>query len=99
MLKDIVAVEPLPRHCLKLRFEDGAEGIVKVSGLVPLTGVFAPLRKRKEFLAVRVEPELGTVVWPCQPCPRRAVGMAPDFECRQAFATGLQNVVTTWATF
>jgi hypothetical protein len=65
MLKDIVAVQPLTRYRLKLQFEDGVEGTVDVSKLVPLTGVFAPLRKRREFLGVRVNTELGTVVWPC----------------------------------
>jgi hypothetical protein len=64
MLKDIVAVQPLPRYRLKLRFEDGLEGVVDVSELVPLTGVFALLREQKTFRRVRVDPELGTVVWP-----------------------------------
>jgi hypothetical protein len=65
MLKDIVAVEPLDGYCLKLRFEDGVEGIVDVAKCVPFTGVFARLRERNEFVAVRVNAELGTVCWPC----------------------------------
>ena len=65
MLKDIVAVEALDHYCLRLHFEDGAEGVVDVAQLVPLTGVFGALRDRNEFLAVRVSPELGTVCWPC----------------------------------
>jgi hypothetical protein len=64
MLEDIVAVEALDGYCLKLRFEEGAEGVVDLAQLVPLTGVFAALRDRNEFLAVRVNPKLGTVCWP-----------------------------------
>jgi Protein of unknown function (DUF2442) len=64
MLKDIVEVHPLEDYRLKLRFEDGAEGVIDVAQLVPFTGVFAPLRDRNEFLSVRLNPELGTICWP-----------------------------------
>ena len=64
MLKDIVDVKPLDGYRLKLRFEDGAEGVIDVAQLVPLTGVFAALRDRSEFASVRVNPELGTICWP-----------------------------------
>ncbi len=65
MLQDIVEAIPLENYRLKLRFEDGAEGIVDIAQCVPFTGVFAPLRERAQFEAVRVDPELGTVCWPC----------------------------------
>ena len=58
MLKDVVEVQPLDGYRLKLRFEDGAEGVVDVAELVPFTGVFAPLHDRDEFVSVRVNPEL-----------------------------------------
>jgi hypothetical protein len=64
VLKDIVDVQPLDGYRLKLRFEDGAEGVIDVAQLVSFTGVFAALRDRTEFLAVRVDPELGTICWP-----------------------------------
>lgn len=64
MLKDIVAVQPLDGYRLRLRFEDGAEGDIDVSTMVPFTGVFAALKDRSTFAAVRVDPDLGTVVWP-----------------------------------
>jgi hypothetical protein len=64
MLKDIVEVRPLDDHCLFLRFEDGAEGTVDVGQHVRFEGVFAWLRDRDNFLQVRIEPELGTIVWP-----------------------------------
>jgi hypothetical protein len=64
MLKDIVNVQPLDGYRLRLRFEDGVEGVVDVAQCVPFTGVFAPLRQREEFEAVRVNPELGSIYWP-----------------------------------
>jgi hypothetical protein len=64
MLRDIVDVQPLDGYQLRLRFEDGAEGVVDVAQLVPFSGVFELLRDRKEFTAVRVNRELGTICWP-----------------------------------
>jgi hypothetical protein len=64
MLKDIVEVQPLEDYRLRIRFEDGAEGIIDLAQIVPFSGVFAPLRDRSEFVAVRVHPELGTIYWP-----------------------------------
>lgn len=64
MLKDIVAAEPLGGYRLKLRFEDGVEGELDLSRLISFDGVFAPLADPAEFARVRVDPDLGTVVWP-----------------------------------
>jgi hypothetical protein len=64
MLKDIVGVEATGEYRLRLKFEDGVTGDVDVATIVPFEGVFAPLRDRKLFLAVAVDPELGTVRWP-----------------------------------
>jgi hypothetical protein len=49
---------------LFIRFEDGASGSVDVSALVDFRGVFAPLSDKSYFEQVRVEPDLGTIVWP-----------------------------------
>ena len=65
MLKDIVAVQPLEHYRLRLRFEDGAEGVIDVRQLVRFSGVFAFLSDPKEFASVQVNPELGTIFWPC----------------------------------
>ena len=65
MLKDIVAVQPQDNYRLKLRFEDGVEGVVDVDRLVKFTGVFAPLLDRKVFTSVQLNSELGTISWPC----------------------------------
>ena len=64
MIHDIIEVHPLDRYRLKLRFDDGVEGVVDVSSRVPFDGVFAPLVDPEYFSQVRVNPELGTVVWP-----------------------------------
>lgn len=65
MLKDVVEATPLEGYRLKLRFEDGVEGVVDIARCVSFTGVFAALQERSSFQAVRVNPELGTVCWPC----------------------------------
>jgi hypothetical protein len=49
---------------LRLRFEDGAEGVVDVSELVEFRGVFAPLEDRDYFAQVSVNPDIGTICWP-----------------------------------
>jgi hypothetical protein len=64
MLRDIVEVHPLDDYRLRIRFEDGAEGVIDVDQLVPFSGVFEPLRDRNEFLSVYVNADLGTICWP-----------------------------------
>jgi hypothetical protein len=64
MLKDVVAVKALAPHRLHLRFEDGAEGVVDLAPHLSFRGVFEPLKDPAYFARVRVDAELGTVVWP-----------------------------------
>ena len=64
MLRDVVAAEPLAGYRLRLRFDDGVEGIVDIRARVPFDGVFTLLRDPDYFCRVKVDPELGTVVWP-----------------------------------
>ena len=64
MQVDIVHVEHLGRHRLKLRSEDGTTGVVHVAQLVRSTGVFESLGDLGYFARVRVDPDLGTVCWP-----------------------------------
>jgi Protein of unknown function (DUF2442) len=64
MLKDVIAVEPLEGYQLRLRFEDGAEGVLDLEPHLSFRGVFAPLKDLNYFRQIRVDPELGTVVWP-----------------------------------
>ena len=62
-MKDIIAVEPVHDYRLRLRFEDAVEGVVDLASL-SFRGVFAPLQDLAYFRQVRVDKELGTVVWP-----------------------------------
>jgi hypothetical protein len=65
MLKDIVEAEVLEAYNVRLRFEDGAEGVVDLGRLIRFEGVFAPLCDPAEFARMTVNHELGTVCWPC----------------------------------
>ncbi len=71
----------MDEYRLKVSFEDGATGIVDVSRCVSFAGVFAPLLDRREFGAVHVNSELGTVCWPC--------GADLDPDVLYALATGV----------
>ena len=64
MLKDVIAAQPLSGHRLRLRFEDGIEGVVDLGQSLSFNGVFQPLKDPAYFAAVRVDSELGTVTWP-----------------------------------
>ena len=58
MLEDVVEVEAVGEHRLRLKFENGVEGEVNVAALVPFEGVFAPLRDPAVFATVSVDREL-----------------------------------------
>ena len=64
MLKDVVAAEPLEGYQIKVRFDDGVEGVIHLDRLVHFRGVFEPLRDLTFFRKVRADPNVGTVVWP-----------------------------------
>ena len=64
MLVDVVDAVPHDGTWLDLRFGDQRTGSVDVGRLVQFEGVFAPLADPVYFARVRVDPELGTVVWP-----------------------------------
>ncbi len=64
MLRDVVAVQPLSDHRLRITFDDGVEGTVNVRDLVQFTGVFEPLQDPPFFAQVKLNSELGTVCWP-----------------------------------
>lgn len=70
-LVDIVGVEVIGDHRLRLTFEDGVVGEVGFEDR-EWQGVFAPLRDPTAFAEVRVDPELGTIAWPS------GVDMAPE---------------------
>lgn len=59
-------------YVLRLKFNDGAEGVVDLAD--QLYGeVFAPLKDPAQFRAFRIDPELDTVVW------NNGADFAPEF--------------------
>ncbi len=64
LLHDVVSVEPVDEDRLRIRFDDGLEGVVDVSRLLAMSGVFEPLRELSFFRQVQVHPELRVVCWP-----------------------------------
>lgn len=62
---DVTSVNVLPGRNLELVFEDGLRAVVDMDRIVKnYTGVFAPLLDQDYFQQVRLDPELGTIVWP-----------------------------------
>ena len=61
---DVVSVEALEPYRLRLEFDDGLEGEIDLDELITFDGVFASLREHRLFAQVRVDPDLGTIVWP-----------------------------------
>jgi hypothetical protein len=62
-MADVIEVRYIRDYTLWLKFEDGTEGEVDISR--SFRGpVFEPLRNLEYFRQVRVDPELGTIVWP-----------------------------------
>ena len=67
----VTNVETIAPHRLRLRFEDGAEGVVDFSAR-HWRGVFEPLADPAYFARVQLDEESGTIVWP------NGVDMAPE---------------------
>lgn len=64
MMNDIVEVKHLGNHRLFLRFARGSAGEIDLGPLLRFTGIFEPLRDPEFFALVRVNPEIGTIIWP-----------------------------------
>ncbi|HLP18631.1 MAG TPA: DUF2442 domain-containing protein [Bacteroidota bacterium] len=64
-LIDAVTVKALAGRKLELTFEDGVIAVIEMDKIVKnYTGIFEPLLKDYFFNLVKVDPELGTIVWP-----------------------------------
>ena len=61
---DIIEAWPEEGTTLRLRFENGEERRVDIASIVQFDGVFETVRDPAVFRQVRVDRELGTVVWP-----------------------------------
>ena len=62
-LVHVTSVEVLADHRLRVGFEDGVRGEIDASNW-DWRGVFEPLRDPAFFHQVRLDQELGTIVWP-----------------------------------
>ena len=72
MLSRITDARYVSGYTVWLRFADGSEGTVELSG--ELTGpMFEPLRECAAFSQVQLHPELRTLVWP------NGADFAPEF--------------------
>ena len=75
MLNRVVRVTPLPKHRLRVEFDDGVVGTIDLTG--ELTGpVFEPLRDEALFRMVTID-AYGAVCWPSGP------DLAPDAMYRE----------------
>lgn len=65
MFPRISQVRHIKDYRLELTFRDGVVAELDFSGrIVGRGGVFAPLEAVEYFRQVRVDPEIGTIVWP-----------------------------------
>jgi hypothetical protein len=64
MLRDVTEVKSIGGYRLWLRFDDGVQGEVDLEPHLTFEGVFAPLRDQSYFDQVKVDTELGTLIWP-----------------------------------
>lgn len=62
-MKKITSVEALPNHKLRLRYDDGVEGVVDLSNDVG-KGVFKAWEDPKHWASVQIEEGSRAVVWP-----------------------------------
>jgi hypothetical protein len=72
-IPNATSVEVIGEFQLRLSFDDGVVREVDLAHRVGGTGVFAPLKDPKYFAKVRVDPGLGTIVWP------NGADLAPEF--------------------
>ncbi len=62
-MKHIIAVQALPDHKLKLRYDDGVEGVVNLSAEVG-KGVFKAWEDPQHFEAVKIQHDGRSLEWP-----------------------------------
>ena len=63
---DVTQAHPLSGRRLKVTFSDGTTAVLEMDRVLKrgYGGVFAPLLDEAFFAKVRVDSELGTIVWP-----------------------------------
>ncbi len=95
-LIDVITVNALAGRKLELTFEDGLHAVIEMDRVVKsYTGVFAPLLDEGYFQRVKVDAEIGTIVWPngADVCPdvlySEASGRPISIDPSSATTTGL----------
>jgi hypothetical protein len=63
---DVTNVQPLQGRRLQVTFSDGITAVLEMDQVLKrgYRGVFSPLMEEAYFAKVRVDSELGTIVWP-----------------------------------
>jgi len=85
-LIDVTGVRPLENRKLDLTFADGLHAVVDMDRVIKhYSGIFAALMDDNYFRQVRVNPELGTIVWP------NGADLCPDV--LYSFASGKPIIV------
>lgn len=64
MTRVVIDVTTDEGNRLILTFEDGEQREVDVKAMVPFDGIFEPLKDEAFLRQVRVDPDVGTIVWP-----------------------------------
>lgn len=62
-MNDVIEVRYVRNYTVWVRFQDGTSGEVDISRSFK-GPVFEPLKDVEFFKQVRVDPEIGTIVWP-----------------------------------
>ncbi len=60
---DVVSFTPIKDYVLRVRFDDGAERVIDFEPIL-FGPLFSPLRDPQIFRRVRIDADLGTLVWP-----------------------------------
>ena len=65
MFPRVVNVRHVQDYCLELTFSNDEQGVIDFrQRVVGRGGVFTPLEEVSFFKQVKVDPEIGTIVWP-----------------------------------
>jgi len=88
MPHEVTNVEHLGGHRLLLTFEGREHREIDVTTLTPFDGVLAPLADEAYFSQVRVNPEIGSIVWP------NGVDLCPDVLYERSHAVGREPLTS-----
>jgi len=91
MVQEVIDVEYLDGYRLEITFESGEKREVDIAGFVRFDGVFEPLSDLDYFQQVRVNPDIGTIMWP------NGADLCPDvlYQVGRPCGSGLGNSRTT----